>query len=62
MTEWKHLPNKAVEATGGKVWEREAALGTIYYVTKNRLPPNPECGGFYRLQTALWVANVTEDM
>ena len=62
MTEWKHHPHLVAEAAGCKVWKRDAALGTIYYVSKSALPPNPDCGGFYRLETALWVANVAEEL
>ncbi len=61
-TEWKHFPYPTAEAVGCKVWERDAALGTIYYVTRTGLPPQLECGGFYRLSTALWVVDIAEGL
>jgi hypothetical protein len=61
-TEWEHYPHQAAEAAGCKAWKREAAMGTVYYVTRGDGPPQKDCGGFYRLSTALWVADVMEEL
>lgn len=57
-TEWKRHLHQPAESEGLKVWVRDAVLGTIYYAKRGQYPPSPNCGGFYRLSTALWAANV----